>query len=78
MRRIGHGLVWILVVPILTYWLVAKRLWVQTQIEKLLLAGLVTFGALMFIAIVRTRHFKPPDYHAADGQDGEAGSADRQ
>jgi hypothetical protein len=70
-RRIVHGLLWILVVPMLTYWFVAKSFWVHTELEKLLLAGLVLFGALMFIAIMRTRHSKPAVYVAAT-QDVEA------
>jgi hypothetical protein len=69
----GYFIVWILVVPVLPYWFVAKSLWVHTAIEKLLLAGLFAFGALMFVAIVRTRHFKPPVYVAAN-QDGDAES----
>ena len=63
--------------PMLTYWFVAKSFWVHTEIEKLVLAGLVTFGALMFAAILRTRHLKP-SVHVAPTQDASAESTDWQ
>ena len=64
LRRIVLGIVWVAVVPLLTYWFVAKSFRVQTLTEKLVLAGLITFGVIMFIAILRTRHVRPAVYVA--------------
>lgn len=69
--KIAHGIVWVAVVPLLTYWFVAKSFWVHTETERLILIGMIAFGVLMFAAVTRTRHVKPSVY-VAGSQDGDA------